>query len=73
MWIAASIDEHLGVFRTKKEAMEAVLKQTCLPIKSRKIEPGLYEVTDKGDSQFAMHFWVMNKQKAVLNGFKTEH
>lgn len=70
MWVAASMDECLGFFHSKREAMGAVLKQTCLPVKSRKIEAGMYEVTDVGDSQFTMLFWVMTERKAVLNGFE---
>ena len=69
MWVVASMDKCLGVFQTKKDAMDVVMRQTCLPIKSKKIEPGLYEVTDVGDSQFAMFFWVITKRKAILNGF----
>lgn len=70
MWIAASMDECLGKFSTKREAMNAVSRQTCLPTRSRKIEAGVYEVTDVGDTQFSMHFWVMTDRKAVLNGFE---
>lgn len=66
MWIAASLDERLGKFHNKKDALNAVLLRICLPFKSRRIAPGLYEITTAAASSY----WIMTEQKAKFNGFE---
>lgn len=43
-WITTFLDEKLGDFCSKRDAMNAVFQHTSLLQKSRRIEEGLYEV-----------------------------
>lgn len=65
-WIAASLDEKLGDFCSKRDTMNALFQHTSLPQKSRRIEEGLYEVVTLSGATY----WIMSNYKAKLNGFE---